>query len=319
MHGRMRHAKIPQPVRPYLRWLAGLVLPGLLLLAAGVGALAVEYRTQWMAAAMGEYLLARNGDRVERGAIWQGILATRQSRSHLAEGPQSDSLRLEALPPGLLQCFYQAGPPAANRVSLRARARTAPLRLDQVDPEQMRGRARSLQLYRHGEQLLAAIELRREAFRAHARIQAEIALEDGALFARLHRALLAAGSPEGWNFVRMSPEDQEYWRAYLAPLLSPAEPDTASPSATVTDTTSALPRVCAGLLQAWEDSLYAADLRRLQQAWAGGEEMEIRLVRSMDRFTWYAVVGDDPPARFWLPAARVAAILGPHLLLGDEP
>ena len=108
-------------------------------------------------------------------------------------------------------------------------------------------------------------------------------------------------------------------RSAHEPLLSPAEPDTASPSATVTDTTSALPRVCAGLLQAWEDSLYAADLRRLQQAWAGGEEMEIRLVRSMDRFTGYAVVGDDPPARFWLPAARVAAILGPHLLLGDEP
>ncbi len=315
----MENRRITPCIRICLRWLAGLVLPPGILFLVGLAGLALEYRTGWIAAGLGEYLLRRNPERGERGVVWQAIRASRDSRSQLGERAPRDSVRLEALPSSLRHCQYQAGPPAANRVMLRSRPRPAPLRLERADRAQMKDLARSLQLYRQGAQLLADIELPREVYRAHARIQAQIALEDGSLFTWLHRALLAAGSSEGWSFTRMSPTDRAYGRAQLAPLLSPADADSADRQGALHDTTSLLPRMCADLLRAWEDSLYATDLQRLRQAWAGGEEMQIRLVRSMDRFTGYAIVGDDPPARFSLPAARVAAALGPHLLPGDEP
>ena len=315
----MEYRRYLPPVRHGLRWVVGLVLPALILSLIGLAGLVLEYHTGWVAASLGEYLLRRNPERDQRGVVWQGIRATRESRSQLAERPPSDSLRLAALPASLRHCQYQAAPAAANRVLLRSRARAAPLRLERADRAQMEDLARSLQVYRRGAQLLAQIELPREVYRAHARIQAEIALEDGSLFPWLHRALLAAGSSEGWSFIRMSPADRAYWRAQLAPLLSPSEPAAAGRQRALPDTASLLPRMCADLLRAWEDSLYAVDTRRLQQAWNGGAEMQIRLVRSMDRFTGYAIVDDDPPARFSLPAARAAAALGPDLLPGGEP
>ncbi len=291
---------------PFLRWIIGLTLPGLLLTLLGAGALWLEYRTHYVAVRLGEYLLQHNQNRTARGAVWQGILASRKSRTALANRAHSDTLGLDTIPPALLRCHYGLDRPVPNFLVLRAWGRTAPLRLDQISGREMPNLARSLQAYHLGVALLSHIQLPRAAFQVHAQIQAQIALDNGSLFDLLHRELDRVNAPEAWNFVKMSPQDQDYWQGYLGRFLAP----TAARPEEFQDEDAILANACTTLLETWTDSLYAAEVDQVQRLWASGTPIQIRLVRNMDTFTGYAIVADEPPIRFSLPAAQVAAVPG---------
>ena len=109
----------------------------------------------------------------------------------------------------------------------------------------------------------------------------------------------------------MSNEDQSHWQDHLERFFLPYE--TAEPHISQ-DKTSALANACAELLQTWADSLYTRELRRLQQSWTAGADLQIRLVRNLDTFSGYAIVGDEPPIRFTLAADRIAAVPGLDVL-----
>ena len=293
---------------PYLRWLTGLTLPGLLLAILGLSALWIEYRTHYAAVRLGEYLLQHNHERKAHGATWQGILASRRSRSSLEHQSQSDTLRLETIPPGQLHYRYEAEEPTADFLVLRAQGRKMPLRLGQVSGQQMQSLAHSLQVHRQGEELLSHIQLPRDPFRVHAQIQAQIALEDGSLFQVLHGKLARINAPEAWIFVKMSAADQDYWRDYLERFLAWSAAGFTPGFEEFQDTTSTLTGTCTTLLKTWEDSLYADELTLLQQAWAQGAEIEIRMVRNMDIFTGYFLMEDELPIRFTIPTDQVTAV-----------
>ena len=301
---------------PFLRWIIGLALPGLVLALAGMGAMWVEYRTQVGAVRLGEYLLQNNRNRLTHGAIWQGILATRQSRSSLENPAPSKPLKLDTIPATLSRYRYDAEQPSPDFLILYARKRSQLLRLDQLSSQEIQNLAHALQIYRHGDLLLAHIQLPRDNFRLQAQIQAQIALEDGSIFPLLHRQLKKSNAPEAWNFVKMSPADQSHWQDYLGRFFLPYE--TTEPK-TFEEQTSTMASACAELLQTWTDSLYVGELRRLQQSWAAGADLQIRLVRNLDTFSGYAIIADDPPIRFTLASDRLTAVPSLDFLWEQKP
>lgn len=296
---------------PFLRWIIGLTLPGLVLTLLGLGALWFEYRTQAGAMRLGEYLLQHNRNRLTHGAVWQGILAMRQSRSNLENPAPPQPLELDTIPTALLRYRYVMEQPSPDFLILYARKRSQILRLDQLSSREIQNLAHALPVYQQGDILLAHIQLPQDTFRLQAQIQAQIGLEDGSIFPLLHRQLRKANAPEAWNFVKMSNEDQSHWQDHLERFFLPYE--TAVPYISQ-DKTSAIANACAKLLQTWADSLYTRELRRLQQSWSTGEDLQIRLVHNLDTFSGYAIVGDEPPIRFTLAADRIAAVPGLDVL-----
>ncbi len=292
---------------PILRWIIGLAIPGLLLCLVGLGAMWFEYRTQLGAVRLGEYLLLHNRDRLTRGAVWQGILATRQSRTKLENRTRPNSLKLDTMPAALLRYRYEAEQPSPDFIILHARKRALSLRLDQLSSREIQHLAHALQIYQHGELLLSQIQLPREIFHLQAQIQAQIAVENGSIFPLLHRQLKKANAPEAWDFVKISPADLGHWQDYLERFFLPQE--IAEPQSN-REETSALASACAELLQTWADSLYTGERRRLRKTWTGGADLQIRLVRNLDTFSGYAIVADDPPIRFTLPRDRLPAMPG---------
>jgi len=300
---------------PWQRWLIGLTLPGILLLGCGLGGAWLEHRTHWIARRLGTYLLQRNEARPARGSVWQGILASRRTRSSLESSTWADSLQQETIPQAVLHGRYLVDRRSADFLVLRVDSRPMSLRPGRLTGPQMQELARSLQAYTQGRQLLAHVSLPRDPFQVHARIRAQLALEDGSLFPLLHQRLLAANSPRAWNFVRMSTEDRQYWHEHLDQIL-------AGPSGegeTSLEPTPEVVDVLQSLIRTWEDSLYAAEIQRLQQAWESSADFELRIVRNMDTFTGYAVAAGELPVRFTIPACRADAARGPARHPEEKP
>ena len=292
----------------FLRWSIGLSLPGILLACGAAVTLWAEYRTPYVAAHLGEYLLRRNDERQERGSVWQGILANRQSRTAVDSLARRAPVNLTTLPPALLEFRFSSENRGTNLYVLQAHRRTPPLRLDPISGETMQSLAHSLEIYRRGENLLSHIELPRESFQIQARIRFKVALDDNALFPLLHRELDAMDAPLAWNFIKMSPEDQNFWRDRLQLFSIRADADSTA-FADLQTVNPELVRACQNLLHTWEIALYTAEIERLQGEWRSGAERTIRLVRDIDVFAGYLISPGSIATRFTIPTAEASAIL----------
>ena len=293
-------------IQSWQRWVIALSLPLLLLSGLGFGALWLEYRAQFFTRHLGLLLLEHNGERPTRGSVWQGILASRRTRSSLENPSSPSTLEPGTIPRAILQHRYEMDQRSANFLILRVDRRILPLHPERLTSTQMQELARSLQVYEQGRELLSHIDLPRDPFRIHARIRAQLHLEDGSLFPLLHAQLLAADAPEAWNFVRMSETDRRYWKDLLAQVLDP-------PSEGDANLPEQAPQVVAALnflVRTWEDSLLADELHHLRETWDSSPDVELRIVRNMDVFTGYAVLPGELPAPFTIPALKAESLLG---------
>jgi hypothetical protein len=281
-------------------------LPPLLGLAMGSYLLWLEYHTQYAARRIGTYLMTQNADRQARGAVWQGILASRRTRLALEDSLAEWKVEPQRAPAPVLRNRYHLQLQGPYAAFLRVEERAQPLAYtnERMDRETLRELAHSLQIYEQGRQLLSLAIMPRDPLRIHALIGAQIALEGEALFARLHERLLAQNAPEAWTFLRMDGEEQAFWRTHLAPLLS-TKPDSSS-----TEVTPAVRLALGQILQSWEDSLHHGEVDRLQAAWEDMPGFALRLARSGDAFSAYALFPDETPTPFALPTTAVEQHLG---------
>ena len=267
----------------------------------------MEYRAQFFTRRLGLFLLERNRERPTRGSVWQGILASRRTRSSLGNPPSfPTSPELGTIPQAILQHRYRMDQRSANFLILRVDRRTLPLHPERLSSTQMQELARSLQIYDRGRELLSHIELPRDSFRIHARIRAQLHLEDGSLFPILHAQLLARDAPEAWDFVRMSEADRRYWKDLLAQVLDPLPQGDADLPEQIPQVVTAL----RSLVSTWEDSLLANEISHLRKTWESSSEFELRIVRNMDIFTGYAVAPGEYPIPFTIPALKAESLLG---------
>ena len=293
-----------QRLYPWLGRLALFSLVPLIGLALSTYLLWLEYQTQYAARHIGAYLLRHNQERQPRGALWQGILASRRTRLALADSLAEFELAPQSTPLPVLHNRYrlqQHGPYAAF---LKVQRRPASLQPDRLAPETLRELARSLQVYEQGRDLLLQASMPADPLRIHALIGAQIALEDGALFPQLHRRLLALNAPEAWTFLRMDGEEQDFWRTHLSPLLE-TELDTLD-----FQVAPVVRRALQQIVQSWEDSLHRDEIDRLLKGWNGVDGFEIRLTRGADQFSAYALFPDEVPTPFSLPTPLVEKRLG---------
>lgn len=297
-----------------LRWLVGLCLPALLLAGGSALALWAEYHTPYAAVHLGDYLLQHNDERRQHGSVWQGILANRQSRTVVDSLAQSDTLALTTTPPAVLQYQFASESRGSALYVLRAHRRPRPLQLEQISGKTVQSLARSLEIFRRGNALLSQIALPREGFEIHARIQFQLALEDGSLFPLLHSELRKIDVPLAWNFIKMSPQDRHYWHDQLLPFSASADLDSTALEQ-LQNTNPELVSTCRNLLSAWEDTLYHAEIAHLQEQWRSGAERTIRLVRDIDLFSGYLIAPNTIPTRFTIAAAAVSEILGLNLVV----
>ena len=149
--------------------------------------------------------------------------------------------------------------------------------------------------------MLDSIELPGSLYRTKARILAEVALEEGRLFAQLHARLRRTNDPQAYDFIRMSKEDRLYWQRRLQPAVK------AYATAAGLPDTTAVQAAAYTLFDAWADSLQAGDRRRLLGLWHRGEACEIRLLRYMDGFRGYFQPKNEHPYRFDIPPGRETA------------
>ena len=289
-----------------LRWIIGLCLPSLLLGFLVVALLATEYRRPYLTVRIGQWLLSHNRERETVGTVWQGILASRRSRQ-LLDRPQADSLQVATLPKALLRSRFTLERASSEFLVMASRERRAPLSTRAIGRTQMQELATSLQYYRQGQILLSEVRLSRESFHTHAFVRAQIALEDGSIFPLLQRELQKISSPEAWNFVKMSPEDEHYWRGLLSSNFAPSLD---LPAELGPDSQADVSRACAAVVESLTDSLYSAELDRLQRTWRFGGEMQIRLTRNMDEFVGYLVVENQAPVAVTVPGKKVTDVLG---------
>jgi len=288
---------------PWQRWLLGLPLPLLLLAMLSVGGLWLEHRTHGVRRWLGNYLLEGNDERQMHGALWEGILASRQTRSQLQETSLPPPA---ALPPPLLLNRYWEDPRSSDFVILEVRRRSPPLRPEQLTAIQLQELAHSMQVYIKGKALLAHLSLAPEPFLIHARIQAQIALTDQSLFPLIYQRLRAIAAPEAWDFIRMSAEDRQYWQELIESLLAPL----ADENSALLGHAPLVAGVVQSLVQSWADSLLTAEIQRLQNAWESGPDFQLRIVRNMDAFIGYATTGSELSIALEFPAGQAEDLLG---------
>jgi hypothetical protein len=287
-------------------WALGLILPGLCMAGICVALIALEWRTHDVSRWLGEQLLQGNNARPPMGSAWEVILAGRQARQSITAAAAEDSLLPEAVPLPTLQSRYTQEQRSEHFVIFTKRRRASALRPEGLSAGAVRELAATMQVYRRGRELLGQLQLPAEPFAVHARIQAQIELEEGRLFAVLHQRLLTTGSASAWDFVRMSQADREYWSRLLRPALD-------APTTAPLDLDRQAPAVAAAttaLVAEWADSLRCEEAARLRQSWEDSSRYQIRLVRSMDRFIGHALHEDELAVQFELPTPLVDAVLG---------
>ena len=205
----------------FFRFLSRLVLCALPPFCAACILLVLEYRTQYVASHIGQYLMHNNLEREKRGALWKNILDSRQTRMALSDSLAKAPLEPIQTPLPVLQNHYQLQYHGTHAAFFSVARRDTALQPDHLSPETLRELAYSLQIYEHGRYLLTQAIVPAADAHLHALVGAQIALEDGSLFHQLHKWLLAKDEPEAWTFLKMKEEDMAYWREHLAPLLGP--------------------------------------------------------------------------------------------------
>lgn len=296
----------------WVRWPVALLAPWLLVAVFGTGLTYWEHRTRSFSRWMGRTLLEGNAERATSGAIWEAILASREARTRIQAAGTPDTLLPGGLPQPPLHHAYRQERRSTDAVILYRHQRPAPLRQDRLTEAQMRDLAVSLRTYRAGSALLRHVELPSEPFLVHARIRAQLALQEGSLYPRLHQQLRQHDAAEAWNFVRMSTADSTYWASLLGPALTPADPDTA----TLHSREPAVAVALAGLLHHWSDSMHQDEMLRVRGYWEAGPDFQIHLVRNMNVFAGYAIADGERPVPFELPAELVVSLL--ELPVGDH-
>ena len=264
----------------------------------------IEYQTQYAARSIGQYLMRQNPERQPGGALWQGILASRQTRMALSDSLAEAPLEPSQAPLPVLQNHYQLQYHGTHGAFFAVARRDTALQPDHLGPETLRELAYSLQIYAQGRYLLTQAALPSDVLHLHALIGAQIALEDGSLFHQLHKRLLAKDEPEAWTFLKMKEEDIAYWHQHLAPLLS-ADSDRAQ-----SDAGPIITAALAQIVQARADSLRQSETKRLLAAWDGTDGFELRLTRTGDQFAAYALVPGHEATALVLPAQPVQQRLG---------
>ncbi len=264
----------------------------------------IEYRTQCAARFIGQYLMRQNPEREPRGALWQGILASRQTRMALYDSLAETPLEPRQAPLPVLQNHYQLQYHGTHAAFFAVAQRDTALQFDHLDPETLRELAYSLQIYEHGRYLLTQAIVPDDASYLRALIGTQIALEDGSLFHQLHKRLLAKDEPEAWTFLKMKEEDIAYWRQHLAPLLS------ADLNRAQSDAGPIITAALAQVVQARADSLRQSETKRLLAAWDSADGFELRLTRTGDQFAAYALVPGHEATALVLPAQPVQQRLG---------
>ena len=273
--------------------------------AAGVLFL-LEYQTQYAARYIGQYLMQQNSKRQPGGALWQGILASRQTRMALSDSLAEVPLEPRQAPLPVLQNHYQLQYHGTHAAFFAVARRDTALQPDLLSPENLRELAYSLQIYEQGRLLLTQAIVPDHGSYLRALVGAQIALEDGSLFYQLHKCLLAKDEPEAWTFLKMKEEDMAYWRQHLAPLLGP------DPERVQSDAGPIITAALAEVVQAWADSLRQGETKHLLTAWDSADGFELRLTRTgdEDQFAAYALVPGQEATALVLPAQSVQQHLG---------
>ncbi len=263
-----------------------------------------EQQTQYAANYIGQYLMQQNSKRQPGGALWQGILASRQTRLALADSLADAPLAPIQAPLPVLQNHYQLQYHGSHAAFLAVVRRDTAIQPDQPSPETLRELAYSLQIYEQGRYLLTQAIVPGEELQLHALVSAQIALEDGSLFHQLHQWLLAKDEPEAWTFLKMKEEDMAYWREHLAPLLGP------DPELAQSDAGPIVSAALAQIVQARTDSLRQGQIEHLLAAWDDTDGFELRLTRTGDQFAAYALVPGYEATALVLPTQPVQQRLG---------
>ena len=290
-----------------LRWTLGLLIPVIALILLAACGILVESQTHYGSTWLGRRLLSDNAQRERTGALWEGILASRRSRTTLATKPSADSLHFSTIPDALLGFEYELVR-HGDLLRLETRARPEPLILAEIASHSMQQLASSLQAYGRGRSILNGIRLSREAYRSKAHILAQTSLNDGSIFPLLHRHLLHNGRPEAWNFVKMTFEDEMHWRAVLRSILArwnDGETRSAEEEVSIVEST------CRELIEGWIDSLYSAERDKILHHWEVGANLEVRLTRNLDSFVGYALFPHTPPIRLAIDGNHIAKAFQP--------
>ena len=266
----------------------------------------LEYQTQYAARYIGQYLMQQNPERQPGGALWQGILASRQTRMALSDSLAEVPLEPSQTPRPVLQNHYQLQYHGTHAAFFAVARRDTALQPDHLSPETLRELAYSLQIYEQGRSLLTQATVPDDASYLRALVGAQMALEDGSLFYQLHKCLLAKDEPEAWTFLKMKEEDMAYWRQHLAPLLGP------DPERAQSDAGPIITEALAEVVQARADSLRQGETKHLLTAWDNADGFELRLTRTgdEDQFAAYALVPGQEATALLLPAQSLQQHLG---------
>ncbi len=264
----------------------------------------IEYQTQYAARFIGQYLMQQNAKRQPSGALWQGIIASRQTRMALSDSLAETALEPDQTPLPVLQNHYQLQYHGTHAAFFAVTQRDTALQVGPFDPEIRRALAYSLHIYEQGRYLLTQAIVPARESHLRALVNAQIALEDGSLFHQLHKDLLAKDEPEAWTFLKMKEEDVAYWREHLAPLLEP------NPERAQSDAGPIITAALAEIVQAQADSLRQSETQRLLAAWDTTDGFELRLTHTGDQFAAYALVPGDEATALVLPAQPVQQRLG---------
>ena len=266
----------------------------------------LEYQTQYAARYIGQYLMQQNSKRQPGGALWQGILASRQTRMALSDSLAEAPLEPSQTPLPVLQNHYQLQYHGTHAAFFAVARRDTALQPDLLSPKNLRELAYSLQIYEQGRSLLTQAIVPDHGSYLRALVGAQIALEDGSLFYQLHKCLLAKDEPEAWTFLKMREEDMAYWREHLAPLLGP------DPERAQSDAGPIITAALAEVVQAQADSLRQGETKHLLTAWDSADGFELRLTRTgdQDQFAAYALVPGQEATALVLPAQSVQQHLG---------
>ncbi len=281
-----------------------IALCALVPLGAAVVLFLVEYQTQYAARYIGQYLMQQNPKRQPGGALWQGILASRQTRMALSDSLAQAPLEPSQTPLPVLQNHYQLQYHGTHAAFFSVVRRDTALQPDHLSPAIRRELAYSLQIYEQGRYLLTQAIVPGEELHLHALVNVQMALEDGSLFYQLHKWLRAKDEPEAWTFLKMKEEDMAYWREHLAPLLG------ANPERAQSEAGPIVTEALAQIVQARADSLRQGKLRRLLAAWDRADGFELRLTHAGDQFAAYALVPGYEATALLLPAQLVQQRLG---------
>ena len=290
----------------FFRFLCRIVLCALPPFCAACVLFVLEYRTQYVASHIGQYLMQNNLEREKRGALWDDILDSRQTRTALSDSLAETTLEPSQTPLPVLQNHYQLQYHGTHAAFFAVARRDTALQPGRLRPETLRELAYSLQIYEQGRDLLTQATVPDDASYLRALVGAQIALEDGSLFYQLHKSLLAKDEPEAWTFLRMKEEDMAYWRQQLAPLLGP------DPERAQSDAGPIITAALAEVVQARADSLRQGENKHLLTAWDSADGFELRLTRTGDeeQFAAYALVPGQEAIALLLPDQFVQQHLG---------